>query len=64
MFNQIRRIWSDGGKGDKDFSSQEQKLKDALIHLKEAADSLSKAAEVLKDVIETKGLDTPPDQQI
>lgn len=55
MFNQIRRIWADNGVGDKDFTPQEQKLKDALVHLKEAADSLSRASDMLIDVIRTKG---------
>lgn len=55
MFNQIRRIWADNGGGDRDFSSQEEKLKDALIHLREAANSLSKASEALLDVINSKG---------
>lgn len=55
MFNQLRRIWADTGSGDKDFTPQEQKLKNALTHLKEAADSLSKASELLLHVIETKG---------
>lgn len=56
MFNQIRRIWADNGSGDKDFTPQEEKLKNALLHLKEAADSLSKASTVLLDVINAKGL--------
>lgn len=56
MFNQIRRIWADNGSEDKDFTPQEVKLKDALTHLKEAADSLSRASEVLLDVIRTKGV--------
>jgi hypothetical protein len=55
MLNQIRRIWADNGQNDKDFSPQEQRLKDALQHLKEAADSLSKASSVLIDVINMKG---------
>lgn len=55
MFNQLRRIWSDTGSGDRDFSEQEQKLKDALQHLQEAAHNLSKASEALKDVITSKG---------
>lgn len=55
MFNQIRRIWSDTGSHDKDFTSQEEKLKDALVHLKQSADSLSKATDVLLEVIRTKG---------
>lgn len=56
MLNQIRRIWADDGANDKKFDSQEQKLKDALINLKEAADSLSKASDTLLEVIRTKGL--------
>lgn len=56
MFNQIRRIWADNGAGDKDFTPQEQKLKDALLHLQQAADSLSRASETLLDVINSKGL--------
>lgn len=57
MFNQIRRIWTDTGVGDKDFTPQELKLRDALKHLKDSADSLSKASELLLRVIETKGLE-------
>ncbi len=56
MFNQIRRIWADKGTGDKDFTSQENKLKAALLHLQQASDSLSRAAETLLDVINSKGL--------
>lgn len=55
MFNQFRRYWSDDGRNDRDFTPQEKRLKDALTHLKEAADSLSKASEVLLDVINSKG---------
>lgn len=51
MLNQLRRIWNDTGSNDKDFTPQEEKLKNALTHLKEAADSLSKASSVLIDVI-------------
>ena len=57
MFNQIKRIWSDTGSGDKDFTSQEERLKDALSHLQQAADNLSKASETLLAVIKSKGLD-------
>jgi hypothetical protein len=55
MFNQLRRIWADNGSGDKDFTPQEQKLKDALLHLQQAADSLSRASESLLTVINSKG---------
>ena len=56
MFNQIKRIWSDTGAGDKDFTPQEERLKNALSHLQQAADSLSKASQTLLDVIKSKGL--------
>ena len=56
MFNQIMRIWSDRGQNDKDFSVQEERLREALEHLKNAAASLSKASEHLLFVIKTKGL--------
>lgn len=51
MLNQIKRLWGDNGANDKDFSPQEERLKNALLHLKQAADSLSKASTVLIDVI-------------
>lgn len=54
MINQIRRLWSDTGSGDKDFTDQETKLKDALEHLKVAADSLSRASQTLLDVINAR----------
>jgi hypothetical protein len=56
VFNQIRRIWADDGAGDKDFTPQEEKLKDALLHLQQAADSLSRASQALRAVITSKGL--------
>lgn len=55
MFNQIRRIWADTGSNDKDFSPQEEKLKVALEHLKEASTQMSKAADLLLHVLQTKG---------
>jgi len=55
MFNQIRRIWADDGRNDRDFTPQEEKLKDALLHLQQAADSLSKASQTLLGVIQSKG---------
>lgn len=54
MINQIRRLWADNGKNDKDFTDQETKLRDALHHLKTAADSLSRASQTLLDVINSK----------
>lgn len=51
MLNQIRRLWADNGSGDKDFTIEELKLKQALIELKTAADQVSRAATVLLDLI-------------
>jgi hypothetical protein len=55
MINQIRRLWSDNGRNDMDFTEQEKKLQEALKHLKTAADSLSRASQTLLDVINSKG---------
>lgn len=51
MLSQIRRLWNDDGRGDKDFSDQERRLKLALEHLRDAARSLSTASEQLLSVI-------------
>lgn len=51
MLNQIRRLWADDGRSDKDFAEQERKLKVALEHLRDAASSLSRASEQLLSVI-------------
>ena len=56
MINQIRRIWADYGADDKDFSVQESQLRSALEHLRDAANSLSRASEMLLDVINSKAL--------
>ena len=58
MLNQFRRIWTDRGMGDKDFSLQEIQLRNALEHLRDAAESLSRASNMLLDVIQTKA---PPE---
>lgn len=54
MLNQFRRIWADKGMGDKDFSEQELQLRSALEHLRDAAESLSRASIMLLDVIKAK----------
>jgi hypothetical protein len=51
VIRQIKRLWTDDGINDKDFTSQEKKLREALQHLKDAADNLSKASQMLIDVI-------------
>ena len=54
MINQIRRIWADNGANDKDFTIQEEQLRSALEHLRDAAHSLGRATETLLDVINAK----------
>jgi hypothetical protein len=54
MLNQIRRLWADDGRDDKDFTSEELKLKEALTNLKYAADTLSRASTALLDLIHTR----------
>lgn len=59
MINQFRRIWADKGRGDKDFSSKEIQLRTALEHLRDAANSLSRASEMLLDVINSQAPPIP-----
>jgi hypothetical protein len=54
MLNQIRRIWSDTGKDDKDFSAEDLKLKQALLELKSATETVSKAAATLLDLLHSR----------
>lgn len=54
MLNQIKRIWADKGRDDKDFSEEELKLKHALSALKTASDDLSRASSALLDLIYSK----------
>ena len=64
MINQFRRIWADKGYGDKDFSLQESQLRTALEHLRDAANSLGRASEMLLDVINAQAPPVAaPDQQ-
>lgn len=51
MLNQIRRIWADKGKDDKDFTEEELRLKQALLELKSASATLSRASATLLDLI-------------
>lgn len=51
MLNQIKRIWADRGKDDKDFTEEDLKLKKALSELKSASDAVSKASATLLDLI-------------
>lgn len=54
VLSQFRRIFSDDGRGDKDFSEQEERLRKAQQYLKEAADGLTKAANLLADIIKAR----------
>lgn len=63
MLNQFRRIWTDKGMGDKDFTSKEIQLRTALEHLRDAANSLGRASEMLLDVINAQASVATPDGQ-
>jgi len=54
--NQFRRIFSDNGSGDKDFTDQERRLRQAQTYLMEATDALRKASEILTSLIRSRGL--------
>lgn len=47
IINQFRRIYSDDGRGDKDFSGQEERLRQAEARLARGTQELAKAAENL-----------------
>lgn len=51
ILNNIRRIFADDGRNDRDFSEQERRLQKARAELLAAADALTRAAEVLADTI-------------
>lgn len=56
VVNQFRRIFSDDGRGDKDFSVQEERLHEVQEKLVQATDLLRQASETLTGLIKTKGL--------
>jgi hypothetical protein len=53
ILNQFRRIISDDGRNDKDFTKQEEKLREAREHLHKATDALKKSARNLTDYLIT-----------
>jgi hypothetical protein len=54
VINQFRRIFSDNGSGDKDFTDQEMRLREAQNYLREATENLSKSAQILSDLIKSR----------
>lgn len=56
VINQVRRIFADNGSGDRDFSSQEARLIEAQQRVVDAANELTKASEILTDLLKSKGL--------
>ena len=54
VVNQFRRIFSDYGKGDKDYAEQDQRLREALKNLDVAISSVTKASEILRGLIQSK----------
>lgn len=51
ILNNIRRIFQDDGRNDRDFSEPERKLQVARAALLGEADELKRAAESLADII-------------
>lgn len=56
IINQFRRIYSDDGRGDKDFSQQGERLHEVQQKLLQATDLLRQVSETLTGLIQTKGL--------
>lgn len=56
ILNQIRRIFSDNGSTDRNFTKQEQKLKEANDKLQLATKNFIQAADMLSDLIRSRGL--------
>lgn len=56
VVSQFRRIFADNGSGDKDFTEQEKKLREAQAHLLSATNALRKASEILTGLIHSKRL--------
>ncbi len=56
VVNQFRRIFSDDGRGDKDFSDQETRLHEVQEKLMQATELLRQTSETLTGLIKAKGL--------
>jgi arginyl-tRNA synthetase len=57
IVNQFRRIYSDYGQNDKDFTDQETKLREARTKLANATQELIKSSMRLNDVVLAHGFD-------
>jgi len=60
ILNQVRRIYSDNGQNDKDFSEQETRLRAANLKLAEATRELVRASVHLNDVLIANGFGVEP----
>ena len=60
LSNQFKRIGYDDGRNDKDFSGQEEALRQSLSRLKQATQELVRASERLNSV--AMGVDPPSGQ--
>lgn len=56
VLNQFRRISYDNGSGDRDFTKQEKRLKQANDNLAAATQALVNASNHLNDVVAMNGL--------
>lgn len=55
VLNQFRRIYSDDGRGDRDFSIQEERLRVAQQRLIESTQALVRSSQYLNDVLLANG---------
>jgi len=51
IINQMIRLWTDDGRNDKDFSSEEQRLIEAKTRLDKVIEYLQKASAELNDLL-------------
>ena len=54
ILNNIRRIFVDDGRNDRDFTAHESRLQTARAALLVEADELKRAAELLADIIKAR----------
>lgn len=54
IVNQVKRIWADDGRGDKDFSEQEARLRKVQQQLTNATQALKSASETLIELIHAR----------